>query len=251
MDSFSLVGETALITGGATGLGFGIAQAFVQAGARVLLLGRREQPLKDAVAQLGPAAVYVTGDVTDSASAGELAGRLSERHGFISILVNNAGNHVKKPVADTTEEDFQSVMNTHVLGAFTLTRRLAPAMIERRKGSVVFMASMTSIMGMPYVVAYSAAKSAYLGLVRSLAVELGPLGVRVNAIAPGWIETPMLHKALSGDPERSRRILQRTPMARFGQPEDIAMAAVYLCSPAAKFVNGVILPVDGGASIGF
>jgi gluconate 5-dehydrogenase len=101
------------------------------------------------------------------------------------------------------------------------------------------------------VVAYSAAKSAYLGLIRSLAVELSPEGIRVNGIAPGWIETEILRRAVLPDPERKAKILGRTPMARFGQPEDIGWAAVYLCSPAARFLTGVVLPVDGGASIGF
>jgi gluconate 5-dehydrogenase len=110
---------------------------------------------------------------------------------------------------------------------------------------------MSSLIGMPNIVAYSAAKSAYVGMVRSLASELGPHNIRVNAIAPGWIETPMLQAALSGDPERRSKILSRTPQQRFGMPEDIGWAAVYLNSPAACFVNGIVLPVDGGASIAF
>ena len=110
---------------------------------------------------------------------------------------------------------------------------------------------MASLFGIPQVVAYSAAKSAYVGMVRTLAVELGPQGIRVNAIAPGWIESDMMNAALSKDPARSAKILSRTPLNRFGQAEDIGWAAVYLCSPAAKFVTGVVLPVDGGASIGF
>jgi gluconate 5-dehydrogenase len=123
--------------------------------------------------------------------------------------------------------------------------------VARKAGSILFIASMTSFMGMPQVVAYAAAKSAYLGLVRSLAVEWGPHGVRVNAIAPGWIASPMLERALSGDPVRKGKILGRTPLGSFGDPDDIGWAAVYLASPAAKFVNGVVLPVDGGAAIGF
>ncbi len=101
------------------------------------------------------------------------------------------------------------------------------------------------------MVGYSAAKAAFSGMTRALAVELGPENIRVNAIAPGWIETPMLHKALEGDAPRRAKILGRTPQARFGHSEDIGFAAVYLCSPAARFINGVVLPVDGGASIGF
>ena len=106
-------------------------------------------------------------------------------------------------------------------------------------------------MGIPLVVAYSAAKSAYLGMVRSLATEVSPHGVRVNAIAPGWIESEMMLNALNGDPKRSNKILGRTPMNAFGTPRDIGLAATYLCSPAARFVTGVLLPVDGGVSIGF
>lgn len=110
---------------------------------------------------------------------------------------------------------------------------------------------MASLFGIPLVVAYSAAKSAYLGMVRTLATEVSPHGVRVNAIAPGWIESDMMVKALAGDPERSQKILDRTPMNCFGRAEDIGLAATYLCSPAARFVTGVVLPVNGGASIGF
>ena len=124
-------------------------------------------------------------------------------------------------------------------------------MIERRSGSILFITSMAAIFGIPQVVAYTAAKSACTGMVRALATELSPHGVRVNAIAPGWIETDMTRKAMDGDPERRRKILGRTPMGRFGETDDIGQAAVFLCSPAAKFITGVVLPVDGGASIGF
>lgn len=136
-------------------------------------------------------------------------------------------------------------------GAFAMTRAVLPSMLNQRHGSILFIASMVSLIGMPQVVAYAAAKSAYLGMVRSLATELSPNGLRVNGIAPGWIESPMLHQALNNDPARRERIIVRTPMGRFGDSDDIGHAAVYLCSRAAKFITGVILPVDGGASIGF
>jgi len=124
-------------------------------------------------------------------------------------------------------------------------------MIERKHGNILFTASMASLFALPLVIAYSAAKSAYLGMVRTLATELGTSGIRVNAIAPGWIDTPMLRKAVFSDQKRIDKILGRTPMNKFGDPEDIGWAAVYLCSPAARFVTGIVLPVDGGASIGF
>jgi len=250
-DAFSLRGEVALITGGGSGLGFGIATTFVKAGARVILVGRREPVLSSAVQQLGAAASYEVCDITAHEEANSLAARVSAEAGPVSILVNNAGNHLKKPAVETTEQEFQSVLNTHVLGAYAITRAVIPNMLKRRHGSILFMASMTALFGVPKVVAYSAAKSACLGMVRSLACELSPHGIRVNALAPGWIETPMMLQALESEPERKKRALNRTPMGRFGCPEDIGWAAVYLCSPAAQFVTGVVLPVDGGASIGF
>jgi gluconate 5-dehydrogenase len=124
-------------------------------------------------------------------------------------------------------------------------------MIERKHGVVLFTASMASLFGLPLVMAYAAAKSAYLGMVRTLAVEVSVHGVRVNAIAPGWINSPMTQKSMDGDPARKQRILARTPMGRFGEADEVGWAAVYLCSPAAKFVTGVVLPVDGGVSVGF
>ena len=124
-------------------------------------------------------------------------------------------------------------------------------MLERGHGSILFTASMASLMGIPLVVAYSAAKAAHLGMVRALAAEVSGRGVRVNAIAPGWIDSAMSRQALDNDPARKAKIIGRTPMGTLGDPEDVGWAAVYLCSPAAKFVTGTVLPVDGGASIGF
>lgn len=248
---FGLSGKLAVVTGGGTGLGFAMASCFSAAGATVLITGRRIDILRQAAARLGDRVLFEQHDVTDLSGSAALAARIEERCGVPSILVNNAGTHVKKPIEGHTLEDFRSILATHVDGAFALTQAVAPRMKAAGGGSILFTASMSSLIGMPNIVAYSAAKSAYLGLVRSLASELGPHNIRVNAIAPGWVETPMLHAALDGDPARRNRILQRTPQQRFGKPEEIGWAAVYLSSPAASFVNGVVLPVDGGASIGF
>jgi NAD(P)-dependent dehydrogenase (short-subunit alcohol dehydrogenase family) len=251
-NAFSLRGETAMITGGGTGLGLGMAQCFVKAGARVVLVGRRESELRKACVQLGPSARYVAHDITETAEAARTIRQARAAiGGGISILVNNAGIHLKKPAHETSAAEFAAVLNTHVVAAHALTSAVLPQMVKRGHGSVLFTASMASLFGLPQVVAYSAAKSAYLGMVRSLATELGEHGVRVNAIAPGWIESAMLQQAMRGDPRRKQRIMARTPMHRFGEPHDIGWAAVYLCSPAAKFITGVVLPVDGGASIGF
>src|SRR5690349_17863335 len=228
IDAFRLSGQTALITGGGTGLGLGIARCFVQSGAKVVLVGRREAELKKSAAELGGNASFVAHDVTQLERAGELLKRAEGAFSSpISILVNNAGIHLKKPAVQTTPAEFNSVLQTHVVAAHALTVAALQGMMERKHGSILFTASMASLFGIPLVIAYSAAKSAYLGMVRSLATEIGPHNVRVNAIAPGWIDSEMLRKALDGDQQRSSKILGRTPLGRFGDPHDIGWAAVY------------------------
>jgi NAD(P)-dependent dehydrogenase (short-subunit alcohol dehydrogenase family) len=251
-DPFRLDDEVALITGGGTGLGLGIARCFVRAGARIVIVGRREAELQKASAELGSKCSYISHDVLHFDRAPELVKRAEElANAPISVLVNNAGIHLKKQAVLTTPAEFNAVLQTHVVAAHALVTAAVPGMMERKHGSVLFTASMAALFGIPLVVAYSAAKTAYLGMVRSLATEVAGHGVRVNAIAPGWIESPMLRGALAGDPGREQKILSRTPMNRFGDAEDIGCAAVYLSSPAASFITGITLPVDGGAYIGF
>jgi gluconate 5-dehydrogenase len=247
-----LDGETALVTGGGSGLGLATAECMVAAGAQVVLVGRREAELAKAAASLCGKASFVPHDVTRLEGAAELVRRASESAGApITILVNNAGIHLKKPAIDTTSEEFQSVFLTHILAAHALNRAVLPGMLKRQHGNILFTASMASLFGIPLVIAYAAAKSAMLGMVRTLATEVSPQGVRVNAIAPGWIDTEMSRKAMDKDPARKQKVLSRTPMNCLGEPKDVGWAAVYLCSPAARFVTGVVLPVDGGVSIGF
>jgi gluconate 5-dehydrogenase len=249
--AFDLSGQTALITGGGTGLGLGMARCYAASGAKVVLVGRRKDELTKACAKIGETAFALPGDVTRLDTATSLVDQAEKLAGPISILVNNAGVHLKKPALDTSDAEFAGVIQTHVFGAFALTREVGRRMVERKSGSVLFTASMAALMGLPLIVAYSAAKSAYVGIVRSLASEWGAAGVRVNAIAPGWIASDMLDKALSGDAARKNKIMGRIPMGQFGEPEDIGWAAVYLASPAAKYVTGVVLPVDGGAAESF
>ena len=252
MDIFSLANENAIVTGGGSGLGAAIAKCLVLAGARVVICGRRSAVLRETCARLGARASYVVHDVTDISQADRLAAEAVERNGGpTTILVNNAGIHLKKPALDETSEEYRHLFDTHVLGSMALARAVAPAMFAQGKGAIVFVTSMASLFGIPEVAAYTAAKSAVSGLVRSLAVEWSGRGVRVNAIAPGWIETAMSHGALEADPQRQDRVLRRTPMGRLGEPDDIGWAVVYLCSPQAKFVTGQQLAVDGGVSIGF
>jgi gluconate 5-dehydrogenase len=249
--AFDLTGQTAFITGGGTGLGFGMARCMAASGARVVLVGRRKDELAKACAEIGANAFPLVGDVTKLDTAPMLLDEAEKLAGPVSILVNNAGIHLKKPALETADAEFASVLQTHLFGAFALTREAGKRMVARKSGSVIFTASMASLMGIPLVVAYSAAKSAYVGVVRTLAVEWGAHGVRVNAIAPGWIGSPMLEQALASDPARKAKVLGRIPQNKFGEPDDIGWAAVYLASPAAKYVNGVVLPVDGGAAESF
>jgi gluconate 5-dehydrogenase len=250
-EAFSLRGETALITGGGTGIGLAIARAMHAAGARVVLVGRREAELAAAVQSLGAGVSHVVHDITRLDAAPALVARVTREAGPVTCLVNNAGIHLKKPAVETSPEEFQRVLNTHIVGAHALTRAVAPGMIERKHGSILFTGSMASLFGIPLVIAYTAAKSAMVGMVKGYATEFSAHGVRVNCIAPGWIETEISRKAFEGDPARKAKVLGRTPAGCLGQPEDIGWAAVYLSSPAATFVTGVTLPVDGGASIGF
>ena len=250
-EAFSLRAETVLITGGGTGIGLAMAQAMHAAGAKVVLAGRREAELATAAKGLGAGAGYVVHDVNQLDLAPALVAQVEKEHGPVTCLVNNAGQNQKKPAVDTTAAEFEAIMHTHIFGAHALVRAVAPGMIERKRGAILFTASMASIFGIPGVISYTAAKSAMVGLVRGYAVELSPHGVRVNAIAPGWIDTAMSRKAFEGDPARKNKILSRTPLAKLGETADIGWAAVYLASPAAKFVTGVLLPVDGGVSIGF
>lgn len=248
---FSLTGQTAIVTGGGTGLGLGITRCLVQAGARVVITGRRPDVLQDGAAQLGDAVVPMVVDVTDTKVLPDFVREVEVKIGSPSILVNNAGVHVKKPALEMTDEDFDSVLRTHLTGAFALTRAVAPGMLAQQRGSLVFVSSMTAYMGMPLVTGYATAKTGVIGMVRTLSAEFAPKGVRVNAVAPGWIDTPMLRKAISADAERERKIRGRIQIEGFGAPEDVGWAVVYLCSEAARYVTGVILPIDGGGHASF
>jgi NAD(P)-dependent dehydrogenase (short-subunit alcohol dehydrogenase family) len=249
---FSLDKRTALITGGGTGLGLGMAHAMVGAGARVVITGRREAELAAAVAELGNKATYHVHDVTDLAAAPELVSRIERELGPINILVNNAGINAKRPIGEMSDADAQAIFQTNVMGVYALTRAVSKEMVARKQGSIIMISSMAALYGLSFVSAYGASKAAVAGLTRVLASELSPHNVRVNAIAPGFIESPMLFfKALDADPARKEKVLGRTPMGRFGTSDDIGLAAVWLASDASKFVTGIVLPIDGGNSIGF
>jgi len=248
---FDLTGKKAVVTGGGKGLGLAISAALIKAGAQVYITGRDEVALQQAAGDLGSNCSYAVFDLSALDTIPSFALRLEKDFGSVDILVNNAGINLKKDFLELTDEDFDRIIKTNQYAVFALTREIAKQMVPRKTGSIVMISSMASQYGIPKVVAYSASKSAVEGMTRAMAVELSPLGIRVNCIAPGFIATEMSARALNNDKERMNKVLSRTPMAKLGQPSDIGNAVVYLCSDEASYVTGVVLPVDGGNSIGF
>lgn len=240
-----------LITGGGTGLGFGMARKFADNGYKVLITGRREDVLKAACDEIGGNISYIVNDVTDMDGLPDLVSHIEQNIGPIDILINNAGVNMKKPIVEMEDQDILRIINTNLTSVYILTREVVKRMISRGRGNIIMVTSMAAMYGISNVTAYSASKSGVLGLTRALAVDLAQHGIRVNAIAPGFIDSPMLRKAFDSDTNRRDRVLQRTPMQRLGDADDIAEAALYLASDAARYVTGVNLPVDGGNSIGF
>lgn len=244
---FSLNGHHAVITGGGSGLGLATAECFIAAGARVTIVGTNENKLCTAAEQLGAAATFAAFDITRTGETQAFAAHVEGSFGAASILVNNAGHTVKKPIAEMAQEDFDGVLSVHVSGAFAMTRAFLPQIEQSGRGSILFTASMASFLGVPEIAGYAAAKSAYVGLIHSLATELAGKSVRVNGVAPGWIDTAVFRTATATDPARRTRIEARIPMRRLGEPADIGWAMTYLASDAARYVTGHVLVVDGGA----
>lgn len=251
MNAFSLKGSLALVTGGGSGIGLAIARSFIEAGARVVIAGRREAVLQAAVTELGNGASYKVCDLSVLSGLAAFVENIEQEFGPIDILVNNAGINLKKPALEVSDAEFENILQVNLQAVFALSREAVAKMAPRGKGSILLISSMASQYGIPKVVAYTAAKSGVEGITKALAVEWSPLGIRINCIAPGFIETDMSAKALNNDPERKNRVLARTPMQHLGKPEDVGQAAVFLSSPAAKYITGVVLPVDGGNAIGF
>jgi NAD(P)-dependent dehydrogenase (short-subunit alcohol dehydrogenase family) len=243
--------NTAIVTGGGSGIGLAITEKFVGAGIKTIIIGRDEEKLNKAKESLGELCTPVVGDLSNLSIIPGLVESIIQEHGTIDTLVNNAGINMKKEFLDVTDEDFQKIILTNLTAVFALSREVVKHMVANGSGSVINISSMASQYGIPKVIAYTASKSAIEGMTKAMATELSPKGIRINCIAPGFIATAMSAKALDSDPERKGKALGRTPMGYLGQPADIGEAALFLASDAAKYITGVVLPVDGGNSIGF
>lgn len=243
--------KLAIVTGGASGLGLATTKKLVENKIRTIIIGRNEKNLAEVADSLGELCTYKAFDLGNLKGIPQLINEIIAEYGQIDILINNAGINQKKAFAEVTDEDFAQIIQTNLTSVFVLSREVAKAMLTKKSGVIINISSMAAQYGIPYVISYTAAKSAIEGMTKAMAVELSPEGIRVNCVAPGFIATNMSAKALDSDPERKRKVLSRTPMAKLGEPEDIAEAIFYLSSDAAKYVTGVIIPVDGGNSIGF
>ncbi|WDF78676.1 SDR family NAD(P)-dependent oxidoreductase [Mucilaginibacter sp. AW1-7] len=243
--------KLAIVTGGASGLGLATAKKFIEQGIRTIIIGRDEQKLAHVAHELGELCSYKPYDLSQTAGIPALVASIVQEFGIPDILVNNAGINHKKPFTEVTDEDFQQIIQTNLVAVFALSREVIKNMLTAGCGSIVNVSSMAAQYGIPYVIAYTASKTAIEGMTRAMATELSPQGIRVNCVAPGFIATDMSAKALDNDPARKQKVLGRTPMGKLGEPADVAEAIYYLATDSAKYVTGVILQVDGGNSIGF
>jgi len=244
-----LSGKVALVTGGGSGFGAGICRAFAREGARVIVADINHEAAKEVASEIDGTALRV--DVADGASVSQMAGAVFGGFGRLDILVNNAGiTHLPQPLEEVEEDAFDRVLAVNAKSVYLTARAFVPAMKEQRSGAILNIASTAGISPRPGLNWYNASKGWMITATKTMAVELAPSGVRVNALCPVAGETPLLASFMGGDtPENRERFLKTIPLGRFSTPEDMGNAALYLCSEEASMVTGVAMEVDGGRCI--
>jgi 2-deoxy-D-gluconate 3-dehydrogenase len=246
---FDLTGRLAVVTGCRRGIGFAMAEALARAGADIVGVSVNLEDdgsaIERRVRDLGRAFTPYRADLRDTAAVATLTRQLRHHQPPIDILVNNAGAIRRAPAVAHSDRDWDDILAIDLSAPFRLAREVGSGMVERGRGKIIFVASMLSFQGGVNVVSYASAKSGIAGLTRALANEWASHGVNVNAVAPGYIATDNT-QALQDDPERSASIVGRIPARRWGRPDDLGGATVFLASPAADYVHGAIVPVDGG-----
>jgi NAD(P)-dependent dehydrogenase (short-subunit alcohol dehydrogenase family) len=242
-----LTGKVAIITGGGSGIGKAIALAFVREGAKVVIAGRDSKKLDRAAAEIGGECLAVCADVSQATDVQNLVSAAIERFQGINILVNNAAVLLPGTAESLSEEDFDQTFNINVRGLWLLSRAVLPHMRAAGSGSIINIASVLSLVGARNRVAYAASKGAVLAMTKAMALDHAAENIRVNCIAPGIVETEMVEK-FNTDPAARRQREAMHPMGRFGQPEDVASAAVFLASDESRWTTGSVMTIDGGYS---
>jgi len=252
MVNFDISGRVAIVTGGATGIGFGVARGLAAAGALVVVAGRRLDKAREscaAIAREGGRAEAAALDVTSKAEIDRVFADVESRHGRLDILVTSAGTNRRIPTLEYDEASWDVVQDTNLKGAFFSAQAAAKLMQKRKWGRIIHIGSVAATLASPLQSAYASSKAGLHQLSKVMAIELAPLGITVNNLSPGPFRTPLSERLFS-DPEWVRRVVQRVPMGRVGRDEDLAGLAVYLASPAAEYVTGQTINLDGGLSTG-
>jgi NAD(P)-dependent dehydrogenase (short-subunit alcohol dehydrogenase family) len=237
--------KTAIITGGGSGIGLATARAFCKEGAKVILFGRRKEKLVSAADELGDSALIVQGDMTHNDDLDKLINKTLKNFKGIDILVNSAGLFNGAPLHEISDSQWDEMMDINIRSVFQLTRRVLPTMMAQNSGSIVHISSILGLIAVPEVAAYNVSKGALNQFSRSIAVEYGSYGIRSNSICPGLIETDMTAELMK-DASLMQEWSKEYPIGRFGKPEDVASACLFLASDESSFITGTELPVDGG-----
>ena len=248
--------KVAIVTGSSKGIGEGIARVFVEEGAKIAVICRNEEAgrkMTDELLKSGGRAIFVKTDVTKSPDIQDMIRKVVHEFGQLDILVNNAGYHISKNAEETSEDEWEFIINTNLRSTFLCSKYAIPH-LRKTKGTIINISSMVGLVGQPNAAAYSASKGGQIAMTKNMAIDFSPNGIRVNVICPGWIQTPLVEDWFSQqkDPEAARKyIYSRHPLGRIGTIEECGQAAAFLASAEASFITGSVITIDGGITLGY